>query len=138
MAKLRSVRLLDKFVFPDVPGVWKKVSHNRAKKVFGELGTLGEEIPLEPDNDVFIIDRQERQGDREVRVIIQDSDGGLVKEVRLSIPEAILAEKADCLRTATERGVVEMDISEVGYDIERHTMCIEVSKITEVPKSEER
>jgi len=129
--KLRSVRLLGKFVFNDKPGVYKKIRHNKAQCVFGEHNVVGSEIELDPDVHVFVLDErpQSKTADRTVTVVFQDSDENVLKEIA-DVPweKATVMTQVDCLsvRLPRKRKASLLALQDVGLDLENGRLLIEV------------
>jgi hypothetical protein len=137
MTRLRNVRLSAKFVFRDVPGVWKRVSNDKARCIFGDRGSYDQEIGIDPDADVFVLDDVAREvksqngtptGSDAVRVTFEDDEGGVFHERVVSWGEAVVLSRADFVmaRLAPHHGKEILHIGDVGFDVEDGLLCLEV------------
>lgn len=143
MIRLRNVRLATKFVYRDDPGVWKKVSSNKARCVFGPQKLYNVEMSISPDAEVFIIedtpprDIPPREIPRilpplsndTVRVIFENQEEVVLLERTVTWQEAMFMAESEAvvLRPAPRRRKEVWYISDVGYDMEEHALHFEIS-----------
>jgi len=142
VTRLRNVKLAAKFVFRDEPGVYKKVSSNKARCVFGPKEAYNTEVGIDPDSEVFVIDgerpRETRpptisridssSGNELVKVVFEGEDDVVLCERTLPWNEALSMVRADVVvaRLAPRRRKEIMDIGDVGFDMEEKTLYFEV------------
>jgi len=127
--KLRGVKLLGKFVFNDKPGVYKKIRHNRAKCIFGLPGVVGSECELDPDADVFVMERAEPVIPRAAHVVICDEDDNILKEMEdVHWDKVATLVRTDSLkfRLPRKRKPSYFGVTDVGIDMDSGRVFIEV------------
>lgn len=137
MIRLRNVRLASKFVFLSDPGVWKKVTNNKARCIFGPQDLYGEEAEINPDAEVFVIDdppppRETLRipppsGNEGVRVVFEDAGENILLDRVVPWQDAMAMAQSDVVVVRSSPSRKEIwDIGEVGFDVEEHALCFEV------------
>jgi hypothetical protein len=144
MTKIRNVKLATKFVFKSEPGVWKKMTTNKAKCIFGAQDTVGTEVGIDPDSEVFVIESSPRNesprdetklSNEMVKVVFEDTDEDLICEQIVTMSEAQLMAASVILpiRTAPRKHRELFDIGDVGFDIEKRILHLEVMNREKIP-----
>ena len=138
----------DKFVWAHEPGVYKKVSHNKARCVWGSPGSIDNEVPIDPDVQVFVIPREpikrpkvkegytvdtEKTVDADkgmVKVVLIDSDEKPVHEMKVEMFEAAAFASIARLKVRLPRKHTDtvFSILDSGYDHTEKTLVLEVNE----------
>ena len=151
MIRLRNVKLAAKFVLQDVPGVWKKVSSNKARCVFGPKEDYGKEITTTPDSEVFVLDEERLPlrekpriepppGNDMVKVVFEDCNNVAILERLVPLSKAAILARADivAVRPASRRRKELWQIGDVGFDLEGDELLLEVMGRHAYPTKRER
>jgi len=148
MTKLRNMNTGDKFVMSDIPGVYKKVTHNRARCVFGPRTAHNMEVEVNPEALVFVIPRESRptlSGGEErpvgipartaepaddglVSVVLMDDEGGVIHERRISKTGAVACAAVTAVKVMMpgESKASVLSVEESGYSFEEDAIFLEV------------
>ena len=146
MTKIRNLKLATKFVFREEGGVYKKMTTNKAKCIFGRSDLVGTEVGIDPDTQVFVIPDTPRPDVQEVpvgkemiKVRFVDGDEELIHEriVPIGIATILSAAEIIAVRTAPRKRQELFTIGDIGLDLEKRELHMEVIHREPVAKKED-
>jgi len=135
MEKLRNVKLGDKFVSRYRPGVWRKVTHNTAKCIFGAPDDVGSESETDPEAPVFVID-EERAAPKQAPApvpaegmdvkFIDDDEKELFVVKNANAAQVAAYSHAEIMQMKQGRKTIVFTTESVGVDYDANVLLVEV------------